>query len=493
MGNYQSTKSKSQENHHLGLSGSADLQMFELPDQSFMKQTSNYSIFANNQAMSSNLSITQPDYMHHNHPFNSSETNNFHHQNDLNNNADFLPNIYGINEFEFNNASFESLPAISDKTSQSHSQFDLVDNSDWYPYPYTPTFHDNHLSNFSEGSLTSEYVDGQFLQNLQQNQQQLTLSQTVQQVPQQMAQTAQISQHLQQFPQVVPQQQSFSNSLQQTPANPNSIAKRNLTMQLQAHSGNSPHSTILPYQHLSGRSTPIAISTNFNESPTPSSNLHHAITFGAGSSTNSSSGHQQPPSLVFHSPSTATSTSPIVSLQQYKNLDMNSPILPPQHAFRHNSDSSFNSTNSSIESPRRYPSQLQPPPTSHKLSLHHNNSNLELTPPVFTPLKSISKKLSMTSLSSSDVSKPKKYTRQRLLPRSKDGCWICRIKHLKCDECKPVCKSCQRFGIECDYSEEKPLYVTDKNMRKEKLASIAQVRRSSTTILKKRSKAKLIS
>lgn len=28
-------------------------------------------------------------------------------------NPDFLPNMYGVSEFEFNNVSFESLPAIS--------------------------------------------------------------------------------------------------------------------------------------------------------------------------------------------------------------------------------------------------------------------------------------------------------------------------------------------------------------------------------------------
>lgn len=71
----------------------------------------------------------------------------------------------------------------------------------------------------------------------------------------------------------------------------------------------------------------------------------------------------------------------------------------------------------------------------------------------------------------------KKHTRRRLLPRSKNGCWICRIKHLKCDEKRPVCGSCSKFGIVCDYSPQKPDYVLDKNVRKQKLVEISLVRK----------------
>lgn len=432
------------------------MQLFDLQDQSFMKET-NYSIFANNhQAMSSNLSLhnsQDPIYMH------SSFNNNYP---VADTNVDFLPNMYGINEFEFNNVSYESLPAISDKTSQS--QFDLVDNSDWYPCPYTPTLHDNHLSNFSEASFTS-HTDYQDLS----------------------ASAGSVSAH--------------------TPINPNSITKRSLSMQLQQtqaqhlhlqhfqqqqqHLSQSPLSKhlqlgVMP-SHFSGRTTPISIN-NLNESP-PSlthtqSNLSNLGLTTIGSNNSYQQQQQPPPSAYFQSP---TSTSPIVT--HYKALDINSPILPPQNSFRHNSDSSFNSTTSSIETPRRYPSSTNG--FSHKISLHSNNSNLDLTPPIFNPTKCLSKKNSVTSLN--DISKPKKHTRKRILPRSKDGCWICRIKHLKCDECKPVCNSCQRFGIECDYSPDKPLYVSDKNLRKEKLASIAQVRKTSTiSIQKKKSKVKLL-
>lgn len=87
--------------------------------------------------------------------------------------------------------------------------------------------------------------------------------------------------------------------------------------------------------------------------------------------------------------------------------------------------------------------------------------------------------------------KPKKYTRRRLLPRSKNGCWICRIKHLKCDEVRPVCTSCTKFGIQCDYAIEKPLYVLDKDLRREKLLEITKVRKSNQRLKPKSSKRKL--
>lgn len=90
-----------------------------------------------------------------------------------------------------------------------------------------------------------------------------------------------------------------------------------------------------------------------------------------------------------------------------------------------------------------------------------------------TPSKSTHSLLSTNSA----LDKPKKYTRRRLLPRSKNGCWICRIKHLKCDEARPICTSCAKLGIDCDYSSERPDYITDKNLKREKLASISVIRK----------------
>lgn len=67
---------------------------------------------------------------------------------------------------------------------------------------------------------------------------------------------------------------------------------------------------------------------------------------------------------------------------------------------------------------------------------------------------------------------PKKHTRKHIMARLRNGCWICRIKHLKCDEHRPVCQNCTRFGIQCDYSADRPLYVLDKELRRVKLDTI---------------------
>ncbi|CAK9436013.1 uncharacterized protein LODBEIA_P05880 [Lodderomyces beijingensis] len=74
--------------------------------------------------------------------------------------------------------------------------------------------------------------------------------------------------------------------------------------------------------------------------------------------------------------------------------------------------------------------------------------------------------------------KKKKYTRRRLLPRSKRGCWTCRVKHVKCDETRPTCKNCAKFGLSCDYSVVKPDYVSDPRLRALKLQETAITRKN---------------
>lgn len=75
----------------------------------------------------------------------------------------------------------------------------------------------------------------------------------------------------------------------------------------------------------------------------------------------------------------------------------------------------------------------------------------------------------------------KKHKRKHVMARSRTGCWICRIKHLKCDELRPNCHNCTRFGIQCDFSEARPAYVLDMNLRKEKLDSITTKKRRRTS------------
>ncbi|KAI5963546.1 uncharacterized protein KGF55_002426 [Candida pseudojiufengensis] len=93
-----------------------------------------------------------------------------------------------------------------------------------------------------------------------------------------------------------------------------------------------------------------------------------------------------------------------------------------------------------------------------------------------TPLPSTSSSTTTEEQQQQEQEK-KKYTRRRLLPRSKKGCWICRIKHLKCDENQPICGGCFKYGLKCDYNLLKPDYVVDKFKRKEKLNEISILRK----------------
>ncbi|CAI5757483.1 unnamed protein product [Candida verbasci] len=83
-----------------------------------------------------------------------------------------------------------------------------------------------------------------------------------------------------------------------------------------------------------------------------------------------------------------------------------------------------------------------------------------------------------------------KFKRKSILPRSKNGCWICRIKHLKCDEMKPECNNCLKFGLECDYSPTKPDYVTNKALRVEKIAEYSRFRKEYQSLKKRHKKSK---
>lgn len=112
-----------------------------------------------------------------------------------------------------------------------------------------------------------------------------------------------------------------------------------------------------------------------------------------------------------------------------------------------------------------------------KQQREHEETPRRKTYPLLNEFPVVENNASMNLSGYSTSEKPKKHTRRRLLPRSKNGCWICRIKHLKCDETRPVCMSCSKLGIECDYSVERPDYITDKELRKTKLASISVIRK----------------
>lgn len=147
------------------------------------------------------------------------------------------------------------------------------------------------------------------------------------------------------------------------------------------------------------------------------------------------------------------------AVQYYPMNNNNISVTPSMNAFRHNSDSSYDS------------SYMKSLPILTEISSRKSRSSLGSSSTTTLENESSS------SAGSSRDSKAKKFTRRRLTPRSKLGCWICRIKHLKCNEARPTCSSCARFGIECDYSPEKPAYLTDKNLKKQKLLEISILRK----------------
>lgn len=58
-------------------------------------------------------------------------------------------------------------------------------------------------------------------------------------------------------------------------------------------------------------------------------------------------------------------------------------------------------------------------------------------------------------------------------PRSKTGCWTCRVRKKKCFEDRPSCRQCSRLGLTCDgYDSIKPDFMTDSVLQKRKLDGI---------------------
>lgn len=187
-------------------------------------------------------------------------------------------------------------------------------------------------------------------------------------------------------------------------------------------------------------------------------------------------------------------STPIHNNVNYSNIN-NTPKLPQLTTFHHhpslpnlqlvNGEYDKGSQPSTPDSPIKTPVDFQL--RRKKKSFNQINS------PFNSPNLGISiNGLGVSVETESPISTPaKKYTRRRLLPRSKNGCWICRIKHLKCDEIKPHCTSCVKYGINCDYSPDKPNYVVDKNLRNKKLIEITQIRKNNQKLRPKKSKKRL--
>ena len=58
-------------------------------------------------------------------------------------------------------------------------------------------------------------------------------------------------------------------------------------------------------------------------------------------------------------------------------------------------------------------------------------------------------------------------------PRSRNGCWTCRQRKVKCDEVQPICGSCSRLAKECEYGQRYKFdELTTRTRRRHKHVSI---------------------
>lgn len=61
---------------------------------------------------------------------------------------------------------------------------------------------------------------------------------------------------------------------------------------------------------------------------------------------------------------------------------------------------------------------------------------------------------------------------KKKVTRSRTGCWTCRIRHKSCPEQRPTCQECKRLTLQCDYSQQKPSYIGNPDLVRNKLAEI---------------------
>ncbi|THZ64057.1 hypothetical protein D6C85_08760 [Aureobasidium pullulans] len=76
------------------------------------------------------------------------------------------------------------------------------------------------------------------------------------------------------------------------------------------------------------------------------------------------------------------------------------------------------------------------------------NAN-DLAPIDFAVSQSTAETSLLDSPSTAQNSRPQRWSRPRT--RSKNGCWTCRQRKVKCDEKRPRCSPCIRLGKECQY------------------------------------------
>lgn len=79
----------------------------------------------------------------------------------------------------------------------------------------------------------------------------------------------------------------------------------------------------------------------------------------------------------------------------------------------------------------------------------------------------------------------------RSLPKSRRGCITCKVRRKKCDEVRPVCKDCQRFGKECVWIDPNSMTIEDARKLKDEVQareSLSKLRNRSRTIIHRKSR-----
>ncbi|CAD0084071.1 unnamed protein product, partial [Aureobasidium vineae] len=73
--------------------------------------------------------------------------------------------------------------------------------------------------------------------------------------------------------------------------------------------------------------------------------------------------------------------------------------------------------------------------------------------PVLGSSPSKSQSSGSTSDVDSAIGEPRRPGTRQSKPRSRNGCWTCRQRKVKCDEVRPVCASCSRLGKDCEWGQ----------------------------------------
>ncbi|KAF5251161.1 hypothetical protein FANTH_3705 [Fusarium anthophilum] len=63
--------------------------------------------------------------------------------------------------------------------------------------------------------------------------------------------------------------------------------------------------------------------------------------------------------------------------------------------------------------------------------------------------------------------------------RNNGSCWICRVRHKKCDETHPTCENCAALGLACHFSDDKPEWMDNGERQRQMSQRLkAQVKRN---------------